>query len=119
MLGISEGVKTMNFEMGHMVGRYNWNAAKRDSFKAKCLKFFGSQIKKTGLVYGMYEGIIFTSNLSYAIEQGIRRWLSDFHEVGYFYLVVEGEFMGFYGVGDNDVFTESWWGYPNDLKESE
>jgi hypothetical protein len=112
LLGISEGIKTMNFEMT-MMNRYNWNNDKRDSFKAKCLLFFGSQIKKTGLIYGMYEGIVFTSNLSYSIECGIKQWLQ---EKGQWYsLVVEGEYMGFYGSDDEEVFTESWWGYPKDL----
>jgi len=113
LLGISEGIKKMNDEIS-IAHHYNWDVDKIVAFKEKCFKYFGSQIKKTGLNYGKYEGVVFTSNLSYAIECGVRQWLLDMVEKCHFSLVVDGEYMGTY-FSDEEVFTESWWGYPNDL----
>tara|TARA_Y100000361_G_C11131140_1_gene328997 strand:- start:864 stop:1274 length:411 start_codon:yes stop_codon:yes gene_type:complete len=98
-------------------------AESRWSLEAKAFKFIGNQIAKLAphIIYTQsINGVVFTNNLSYAIEQGIRESAIN-NNWGYFTLVVEGEALEWINLNDERdkrTFTPDWDFYPQDLMEA-
>ena len=96
--------------------------SQRQGVKEKTLKFIGMQLKKNSpcTVYTQpIEGYVFTNNLSYAIENDIRKIALDYNW-DWFTLVVEGEEICWANINHKDsvIFTPDWWAYPQDLAEA-
>ena len=94
----------------------------KQAVKEKALKFIAMQLKKYSprTVYtSPIEGYVFTNNLSYAIERGIRKIALDF-DWDWFTLVVEGEEYGWINMKHEGcvAFTPDWHYYPKDLLEA-
>ena len=101
---------------------FGMTSSAKEGLEAKAYKFIGAQIKKLApnTIYTQpISGVIFTNNLSYAIEMGIRTSAIEYNW-GSFTLVVDGEEYGWINMNHKGcvAFTKDWYLYPQDLLEA-
>jgi len=116
------GIEGALMELDQLRYGNSFSSDSKVGLEEKAYKFIGAQIKKLSpctIYTSKILGRVFTNNLSYAIEMGIRGSAID-AEWDNFTLIADGVELGWINMNHKGcvAFTEDWYLYPQDLLEA-